>query len=238
VIAHVDATDLYEATAAALVPEASRRQEIVFLALDLISGRVRSDHSLYSWLLAQGCSVAQLEWFQQHALELDLIGINLYPLFSEKRLVRSAGRLRLQMRYAPASIIERLAELYWQRYRRPLFISETASEGSVARRAAWLEDSIAAVRRVRARGVPLIGYTWWPLFALVTWGYREGRKLPHEYLKQMGLWDLRPGEAGLERCATPLVSRYRELVAAGAQFVGPLREIESVASTSMGAYVP
>jgi beta-glucosidase len=238
VVAHVDATDLYEGATPALVAEASRRQEIVFLALDLISGRVRSDHSLYSWLLAHGCSEAQLEWFEQHAVELDLIGINLYPLFSEKRLVRSGGRLRLQMRYASADIIERLAVLYWQRYRRPLFISETASEGSLARRAAWLEDSIAAVRRVRARGVPLIGYTWWPLFALVTWAYREGRKLPHEYLKQMGLWDLRPGAAGLERCPTPLVTRYQELVASGAQAVGPLRALEHAASANTGAYVP
>ena len=81
---------------------------------------------------------------------------------------------------------------------------------------------MAAVRRVRARGVPLIGYTWWPLFALVTWGYREGKKPPHEYLKQMGLWDLRPSPDGLERVPTPLVDRFRELVAQGAAAAGPL----------------
>jgi beta-glucosidase/6-phospho-beta-glucosidase/beta-galactosidase len=235
--AHVDATDLYEAATLELAAEARKRQQIVFLALDLISGRVRPGHHLYSWLLEHGCSPAELEWFEKHAVELDLIGINLYPLFSEKRLVRSGGRLRMQMRYASASIIERLAVLYWQRYRRPLFISETASEGSLARRTAWLEDSIAAVRAVRAQGVPLIGYTWWPLFALVTWAYREGRKPPHDYLKQMGLWDLQPGATGLERVATPLVARYRELAASGTQLVGPLVQPETSNSISLGAYV-
>jgi hypothetical protein len=226
---HVDATDLYETATADLRQEAFRRQEIVFLALDLITGRVRPGHALYDWIIATGISAADLEWFEERALQLDVVGINLYPLFSEKRLVRTAAGLRIRMRYASADIIDRLASLYWNRYRRPLFISETASEGSVRKRHAWLNDSIAAVRRVRAHGVPLVGYTWWPLFALVTWAYREGKKSPVEYLKQMGLWDLKPGKDGLERVPTELVKGYREIVAGGAQFAGPLAPIADAA---------
>ena len=63
---------------------------------------------------------------------LDVVGINLYPLFSLKRLRRSGGRTRMAMPYAPASIVERLATDYHRRYRRPVVITETASEGSVA----------------------------------------------------------------------------------------------------------
>lgn len=219
---HVDATDLYAAATPDLEAEAARRQEIVFLALDLVTGRVDGSHPLHAWLLRHGATPAELEAFRRDAVEPDVLGINLYPLFSEKRLVRSAGGLRVRMRYASADIVDRLSELYWSRYRCPLVISETASEGTVARRMAWLEDSVAATARVRARGIPLVGYTWWPLFALVTWGYREGTKAPHDYLKQMGLWDLRPGPDGLRRVPTPLVDRFRELVAAGADAVGPL----------------
>jgi len=223
--AHVDATDLYEADSADLVDEAVRRQAIVFLALDLITGRVSSEHELTSWLLAHGATVAALDWFMAHAIELDIVGINLYPLFSQKRLVRTAGKLRIKMPYADATIVETLAELYWRRYDRPVFISETASSGTVERRAAWLDSSVAAVRQARGRGVPLIGYTWWPLFALVTWGYREGHKAPHDYLQQMGLWDLRPSDRGLERVRTKLVDRYRELAASGVRVVGPIAQI-------------
>jgi hypothetical protein len=75
---------------------------------------------------------------------------------------------------------------------------------------------------VRSRGVPLVGYTWWPMFALVTWGYREGFKQPHDYLKQMGLWDLRPSGQGLERVPTELVARFRDLVLGGEAEFGPL----------------
>jgi len=220
--AHVDATDLYEAASEDLTDEALRRQAIVFLALDLITGRVDAEHELASWLIAQGAEGSELDWFRTHAIELDIVGINLYPLFSQKRLLRKAGKLRIQMPYADAAIVDTLAELYWRRYGRPIFISETASSGTVQRRAAWLDDSVSAVRRARARGVPLVGYTWWPLFALVTWGYREGRKAPHEYLKQMGLWNLLPADRGLERVPTVLVDRYRELVAGGAQHVGSI----------------
>ncbi len=226
--AHVDATDLYAAASPGLEIEVRRRQEMVFLALDLVSGAVRPGHPLHGWLLAHGAAAADLEWFEEHAIGLDLVGINLYPLFSEKALLRDAGgRLRIRMRYAAADIVDRLAELYWRRYRRPLFISETASLGSVARRMAWLDDSVAATARVRARGVPLIGYTWWPLFALVTWGYREGTKPPHDYIRQMGLWDLKAGPAGFERVPTPLAARFRQLVAGGASAVGRLAGAET-----------
>ena len=223
--AHVDATDLYEADSPDLSAEALRRQAIVFLALDLITGRVNAEHELRSWLLANGATSSDLDWFGAHAIELDLVGINLYPLFSRKRLVRAAGKLRIQMPYADATIVDTLAEMYWLRYGRPVFISETASSGAVRRRLAWLNDSVEAVRRARAQGVPLVGYTWWPLFALVTWGYREGRKATHEYLKQMGLWDLRSDDGALERVRTLLVDRYRDLVATGANRIGPIAQL-------------
>jgi beta-glucosidase len=65
----------------------------------------------------------------------------------------------------------------------------------------------------------MVGYTWWPLFALVTWGYRQGTHPPDFYLKQMGLWDL---DATLQRTPTPLVNRFRALADGGCDAVGVL----------------
>lgn len=223
-IAHVDATDLYVAEDPALASEAEHRQNLVFLALDLVSGRINENHPLWSWLQAQGITETQLGWFLERAIDLPLVGINLYPMFTLKTGRRTpGGSFRWRMPYAEADIVEKLATLYHKRYRAPVFISETASVGTVRRRRAWLEDSVAAVRRVRERGVPLVGYTWWPLFALVTWGYRQGTHPPEFYLKQMGLWDL---DASLDRVATTLVDRYRTLTAAGAAEVGTLKEVQ------------
>jgi beta-glucosidase/6-phospho-beta-glucosidase/beta-galactosidase len=124
------------------------------------------------------------------------------------------------MPYAGGEIVERLAEMYYQRYKAPVFVSETASLGSVKRRAQWLSDSVESTRRARAKGIPLVGYTWWPLFALVTWAYRQGTHPPAYYVKQMGLWDLEARGEDLVRVPTPLVDQYKDLVASGATRVG------------------
>ena len=223
---HVDATDLYEAEEPELEEEAQRRQEIVFLALDLIAGRVESVHPLYEWLLRWGITDEDLLWFQDSPVDIDVIGINLYPMFSLKKLSRRSGSLRLKMPYADANIVTRLGHLYYSRYNCPLFISETASVGSVRKRQRWLDDSIAAVRTLRQEGVPMMGYTWWPLFALVTWGYRQGNHPPDYYLKQMGLWDIKSEGGDLKRVATKLVDSYKRLAESGVERVGILEERE------------
>lgn len=220
VIAHVDATDLYQTDDPSLLEHVHHRQEMVFLALDLISGRVQPEHPLWSWLLEHGATAADLARFQEQALTLSLIGINLYPMFTLKTGQRTpSGGVRWKMTYAPASILEKLGTLYWERYNTPIFVAETASVGSVSRRREWLMDSIAAVRRSRETGVPLVGYTWWPLFALVTWAYRQGTRSAEFYLKQMGLWDL---DSTLRRVRTSLVDDFRAFTERGAQGVGEL----------------
>lgn len=221
---HVDAADVYHAAEPLLAEEAAHRQQLGFLALDLVSGRLNESHPLYGWMLRHGTRAATLDWFLEHALTPDVIGINLYPMFSRKVLRRVSGRLRVAMPYAAGSIVEELAALYHARYQRPLLISETASEGSVARRQAWLSASVSAVKRARASGLPVVGYTWWPMFALVAWAYRQGKKPPAAYLKQMGLWDLHLLPDGrLKRVPTPLVEVYARLAAAQTEAVGPLQ---------------
>jgi beta-glucosidase/6-phospho-beta-glucosidase/beta-galactosidase len=223
VLAHVDATDLYESDDPALAGEVALRQALVFLALDLLTGRVDEHHALRGWLADMGFGDAQLAPFRERPLALDVVGINLYPMFTWKHLVRAGPRVRVRMRYAGPELLERLGEMYWSRYRRPLFVSETASLGSVARRRAWLDGSIGAVRTLRERGVPVIGYTWWPLFALVAWSWRQGHRALERHLLRMGLYELDPRpEAALARVPTLLASVYREIAAGGDRAVGGL----------------
>jgi beta-glucosidase/6-phospho-beta-glucosidase/beta-galactosidase len=146
-------------------------------------------------------------------------------MFTLKTARRSGASLRWRMPYAQGDIVEKLGAMYWERYHAPVFVSETASVGTVQRRRQWLDESVAAVRRLRERGVPLVGYTWWPLFALVTWGYRQGEHPAAYYLKQMGLWDL---DGDLNRIPTPLVAHYRDLAERGTGAVGPLKEVQHV----------
>jgi beta-glucosidase len=217
---HVDATDLYEAAAPDLEEEAQLRRDIVFLALDLVAGRVCAGHPLHVWLRRHGASDAAILALAAGAEPPEVIGLNLYPLFTRKRLLRNArGQLRIRMPYTEQGLIEGVTRAYHRQYGVPMLISEVATSGPVARRLGWLRRSIEAVRALRAEGVPLVGYTWWPMFALVTWAWRQGRRDVALHLLQMGLWDL---DAGLDRVRTPLVEAYRALVSAGTEHVGPL----------------
>jgi hypothetical protein len=79
----------------------------------------------------------------------------------------------------------------------------------------WLHDSVGLVRRLRAEGFPLVGYTWWPLFALVDWRYRETTDPVERWLLPMGLLELeRDGAGVLRRVPTGLVEEFRRLAGA------------------------
>ncbi|MEZ0172633.1 family 1 glycosylhydrolase [Microvirga sp. TS319] len=220
----VDATDLFDTDDPLFENEARLRQEIVFLALDLVSGRIDEHHPLWSWLLKNGARETELAWFRDRAVPLPVIGMNLYPMFTQKKLLRDAGgRFRIRMPYAGADLITRLGRLYHERYGVPLMISETASMGSLRRRLDWLERSVAATRQLRAEGIPLVGYTWWPMFSLVTWAYRQGRRPVTDHLAPMGLWDIVPDEEDpLRRVPTPAMVAYRNLAKGGSDAVGML----------------
>jgi len=222
VLVHVDAGDRYVTADPDLAEEVARRQAIGFLALDLVSGRVDERHALWPWLQSLGVTPESLAWFREHAVPLDVVGVNAYPMYPLKQLLRTPRGLRIRMPYATAETLRWLLAAYAARYRRPVMITETAAAGSVARRARWLDDSIAVVRALRSVGIPVIGYTWWPIYGLVGWAYRTGTRELIEYVVQMGLWDLRADERGelTRRVATPLVARFRSYVARGLEAVG------------------
>jgi beta-glucosidase len=220
VLVHVDATDLYlphDTGDELAADEARKRQSIVFLALDLVMGRVGSDHALYRWLASHGVGEAYLEWFRENSVRPHVIGYNMYPMFSRKVVRRARnGRLQVKIERCWTETLVELTRMYAARYASiPLMVTETASSGRISKRVKWIEDSTAAILAAREEGLPVVGYTFWPLFSLVTWAYRNGSKDESDYLLHMGLWDLRPGRGGLERVPTPAVDMYKRVVAAG-----------------------
>ena len=218
---HVDATDLYETTDPSLDREAEHRRNIVFLALDLVAGRVDETHPLFSWLQDLVDDGTALDRMCSNATPPEVIGLNLYPMFTRKTIQRDrSGKFRIRMPYTEEGLIENVGRMYHQHYGVPMMISEVATSGSVAKRLRWLDRSLEAVRSLRADGIPVVGYTWWPMFALVTWAWRQGHRTVAEHLLQMGLWDLDPG---LNRIPTALVEAYRNIASLDATPVGSLR---------------
>ncbi len=218
---HVDAADVYDSETPELATIARHRQAIVYLALDVLTGRVTPRHRLHRWLVDHGASEAELAAHVDRPMPLELLGVNMYPMFTSKRVISKQGRMRIAIVPAGGELVERVLRGYAARYGCPVMIAETAAVGSPTRRMRWLAASVAAVRRLRARGVPVVGYTWWPMLALVAWSYRQGARELHRHVVQMGLWDLDP-HAGLKRVRTAVVEAYAHTIADGARLVGPI----------------
>ena len=105
-----------------------------------------------------------------------------------------------------------------------MIVTETSAFGTDEVRARWLEGSVAEVRRLRGQGVPILGYTWFPMLTMIDWKYRLGRKPREAYRIELGLYTSRdPGDPGAGRWKpTPLVEKLRAFVEDPARAVGPL----------------
>jgi beta-glucosidase len=178
-----------------------------WLIYDLLFGRVDGDHPLYDYLSNNGFSDEDFAFFREHVTEPDIVGINYYPHMSTTEFLRDGGRRNA---WSGAGGMEELARDFHARYGKPIFWTETSVPGTVEARVRWLEDSLALVHRLRSEGLPLVGYTWWPLFSLLDWAYREGEKPPEAYLWHMGMYDLEPdGSGGFIRTETHVVGAFR-----------------------------
>jgi beta-glucosidase len=215
-IVQVEATEWLHTDDPSLADVLAHQVEQQYLATDLLLGRVDSAHPLTAWLTGNGAADSELQWFRTHTQDVDVLGINYYPELSPKRLYRDGQTVRRHRGGGWADDLAGILHAWYRRYEKPVYVTETSASRKT-KRLPWLEDSVAAARQLRAQGIPLVGYTWWPLFSLVTWRYRHGAKPVAAYLAHMGLWDLEPDPAGvLRRVRTPIADRFTEMVAAGA----------------------
>jgi beta-glucosidase/6-phospho-beta-glucosidase/beta-galactosidase len=185
-----------------------------YLAFDLVTGRVNEEYPLYLYLRTHGVNPADLAWFQEQAVRFDYFGANFYPWSYGELVARRGGAFyRLRRRTSGHALAHVLHEVQ-RRYDLPILVTETSCRGTIAQRAQWMDETIQAVAQVRGAGVPVVGYTWFPLFTMIDWAYRTGRRPLNHYLLHLGLYDSAYDEQGiLQRHATPLVARYQQHMA-------------------------
>jgi beta-glucosidase len=231
VMVHVEATGVGFTNEPALAQRLALDMERERLALDLITGRVDDAHPLTEYLLANGMPTSNLEWFRENAIELDVLGLNYYPFMSVwRRSLGLDGEPVHEAVWGGAEHLETIVRDYHRRYGAPIFVTECshneralpgspfgpppyASPSRGRTRTMWLEEAVAAVERLLYDGFPLIGFTWWPLYDLVNWEYREGTGQAEDYLEPMGLFALRPdGRGQLQREPLECADRMRGLI--------------------------
>jgi beta-glucosidase/6-phospho-beta-glucosidase/beta-galactosidase len=208
VMVHVEASGMVRAASPDLGSLAQEDMRQLFLIYDLITGRVTPDHPLYNRLVRHGAPPADLAAFAREPLALDYMGLNFYPQWSTRELyLNDRGQMASRVTDRQGTVFAELISTYHARYGVPIIITETSAHGSDALRADWLDSSLAAIKALRAGGVPVVGYTWFPLFTMIDWRYRFGRAPVERYRLELGLYRL--GEPGGPRwLATPLVQPF------------------------------
>ena len=218
----VEATGLSRAAHADLEPLAVEDQHRAYVCFDLITGRVTRDHPLYTWLLRNGTTPASLDQLVRNPVKIDVLGMNFYPQWSVKQLyLNKNGRLASRV-FEGGESFSGLIEDYSRRYRVPIMITETSAFGSDEVRSAWLKASIAAIKSLRSRGVPVYGYTWFPMHTMIDWRYRFGSDAADNYRIELGMFSLNGEPQGDRWKPTALVSQYKSYTEDPASAIGHL----------------
>lgn len=207
---HVEATGLSRAARQDLEALAVEDQRRGFLCYDLITGRVTHDHPLFPWLVRNGTPPDDLACVAERPISLDLMGLNFYPQWSTQQLyLDKRGRLAYRPVEENSIGFAKLIYDYYQRYKVPIIITETSAYGTEEVRSRWLESSVAAVKNLRAQAVPVLGYTWFPMFTMIDWRYRFGRRPIEEYRLELGLYKLSDKQGERRWQSTSIVEQFR-----------------------------
>lgn len=204
----------------------NRRQ---YLCFDLTTGRVDDRHLLYRYLLEHGISEYELENLRNQAVRYDIFGANFYPWSYSRVYLRDSGLMnRLTHNVNGSRIAEVLADTY-QRYEMPIMVTETSALRDIDGRARWMDQTIGAVRGLREQGIPIVGYTWFPFFSMISWYYRRGRRPLQDYLLHLGLYEAHFNQQGiLVRKPTALLDRFRH------HMETPMPEVAAAVSVERG----
>ncbi|HZS09167.1 MAG TPA: family 1 glycosylhydrolase [Blastocatellia bacterium] len=224
VMVQVEATGLSRAIRQELEVLAHDDQRRGYLFFDLITGLVTPEHPLFVWLLRHGVTPDDLAALRERSIPVDVLGMNFYPQWSTKQIyIDHKGRISYRAIEHEGDGFAALIEDYYHRYKVPIIITETSAFGADEVRARWMRASVATIRQLRQNGIPVMGYTWFPLFTMVDWRYRLGRRPVERYYIDLGLYKINNEGGGRRWKATPLVEQLQVYIRDPEESIGTLR---------------
>ncbi len=202
--------------------QADYENERRWLGWDLLCGTVGPGHPLWERLLRNGVRRDDLDWFRDHPCPPDVVGINHY-LTSDRFLHERAELFPPHTRggngrdaYADVEAVrvldpptDGLAPLLreaWQRYGRPVAVTEAHLGCSREEQLRWLYEIWSIAREARRDGVDVRAVTVWALFGSYDWNSLLTRIGGHY---EPGAFDLR----GSEPRPTALAGLIQQLAA-------------------------
>ena len=193
-----------------------------FLSLDLNYGR-RVDSGMYEFLIDNGMTREEYDWFLEHRLKQHCILGNDYYQLNEHR-VFADGHTRRGRRDLRLCEITRQ---YYNRYRVPVMHTETNLwEGPHGDEAVkWLWKEWANVLRLRNVGIPTVGFTWYSLTDQVDWD--TALREQNGNVNPLGLFDLDRKIRNVGKAYKQLIADWRNVLPAQSVcLIVPIKKIE------------
>jgi dTDP-4-dehydrorhamnose reductase len=190
-----------------LAYQANYENERRWLTFDLLTGRLNRRHAMWSYFLSCGIEEPDLDWFTHNSCPPDILGVNHYltsDRYLDERLdlyppVTHGGNRR--QRFADVEAIRvdtdadlgpaaRLTEI-WQRYRRPVAITEVHIGCSPEEQVRWFCQAWSVARELGADGIDIRAVTAWALFGSFDWNCLLVR---NDNVYEAGVFDIRHGD--------------------------------------------
>ena len=144
-----------------------------FQLLDLLLGRINSNHPLYQDFL-KGMTPADITPFAENPAVIHCLGLDYYA-HSELEWVtkktKKAGFRRRQTLYPVG--FAKIALQYVERYQLPIMLGETNIRGCITDRITWLKYMLAQCEAIASilteRQIDFYGLCWYPLIDCCDW---------------------------------------------------------------------
>ena len=194
-------------------PKAIKPAEIMnarrFLSLDLNYGR-RVNSEMYEFLLDNGMTREEYHFFLDFNLKHSCIMGNDYYVTNEHRVAADGSTSASGEIFGYCEITQQ----YYDRYKLPVMHTETnLKEGPNGTEAVdWLWKEWANVLRVRNKGVPMVGFTWFSLTDQVDWD--SALREPNGNVNPLGLYDLDRNIRAVGQAYKQLIADWREVLPA------------------------
>jgi beta-glucosidase/6-phospho-beta-glucosidase/beta-galactosidase len=195
-----ESSEYYHPSDPSAMEWARHLNELRFLALDFTYGYDVCGRT-YEFLMDNGMTREEYHFFLDHSIRKHCIMGNDYYAVNEHTAYPD-GRVDVCEMFGYYVITKQ----YYERYRLPVMHTETNNrdEGSKEKNArVWLEKQWSNLMRLKADGVPILGFTWYSLIDQVDWDsslVKDAGKL-----NRFGLCDL-------ERRIQPVGEAYRDLI--------------------------
>ena len=173
----------------ALAYQAASDNERRWVSLDLLTGTLTPEHSMWRFFVESGIPEEDLQWFRDNPCPPDIIGINHYPT-SERYLDENLGAFpewshggNAFQQFADVDAVrvrtDDQAGLYaghkvllrevWERYGLPVAVTEVHIGGHREEQVRWFKHVWDSCTALKEDGVNIVGVAAWSLLGSFEW---------------------------------------------------------------------